>query len=48
MLSGAATAAIIWLAAAFPGVETPQDTKSPQVVAQALENIYYVQVDGMT
>jgi hypothetical protein len=45
MLSGAVSAALIWLAAGFPEAAVPT---TPEAAPPALENIYYVQVDGMT
>jgi hypothetical protein len=43
MLSGTMTAALLWLAAS---TGTPVAVR-PEI-APAVENIYYVQIDGMT
>jgi hypothetical protein len=48
MLSGAVSAALLWLAAAFPAVQPATADAGVPVAGQAVENIYYVQVDGMT
>jgi hypothetical protein len=45
MLSGAVLTAFLWLASGFPDANA---TEARPVPPPALENIYYVQVDGMT
>jgi hypothetical protein len=43
MLSGAVSAALLWLAAGLP-----QAAVHPAGEARVVENIYYAQLDGMT
>ena len=44
MLSGAVLTALLWLAAGVPDATVP----AAKEAVPAVENIYYVQVDGMT
>jgi hypothetical protein len=44
MISGALSAALLWLAAASPEAALP----AHDVLQAPEDNIYYVQVDGMT
>lgn len=45
MLSGVMTAGITWLLA---GIDLPAPAPAHGTSAVAVENIYYVQLDGMT